>query len=90
MNKFQQKIINQRQTFVLCCILNLKIIYHYIGTGKHQKMINVSEIVESKGEDYCTTIRGLNMFTGEDVTSAFKGNFLADILYTYDILYIGY
>ena len=66
------------------------IIYHDIGTGKHQKMINVSEIVESQGEDYCTTIFGLNMFTGEDVTSALKGNFLADILYTYDILYIGY
>ena len=36
-------------------------------------MINVSEIVESKGEDYCTTILGLNMFIREDVTSSFKG-----------------
>ena len=48
-------------------------IYLDIGTGKHRKIINVSEIAESKGEDYCTTILGLYVFTGEDVTSAFKG-----------------
>lgn len=35
--------------------------------------MNVSELAESKGTDYCTTILGLYVFTGEDVTSAFKG-----------------
>ena len=35
--------------------------------------MNVSEIAEMKGADYCTMIFGLYVFTGEDVTSAFKG-----------------
>ena len=43
------------------------------GTGKHRQIINVSEVAESLGNDYCTTILGLYVFTGEDVTSAFKG-----------------
>lgn len=49
------------------------IIFLDIGTGKHRQIVNVSELAESKGADYCTTILGLYVFTGEDVTSAFKG-----------------
>ena len=45
-------------------------IYLDVGAGKHRKINNVSEITESKGEDYCATILGLYVFTGEDV---FKG-----------------
>lgn len=48
-------------------------IYLDIGTGKNRQLINLSELAESKGPDYCTTILGLYVFTGEDVTSAFKG-----------------
>ncbi|KAK3700755.1 hypothetical protein QZH41_010937 [Actinostola sp. cb2023] len=48
-------------------------IYLDTGTGKHRKIVNVSELAESKGADYCTTMLGLYVFTGEDVTSAFKG-----------------
>ena len=48
-------------------------IYLDVGAGKHRKINNVSEITESKGEDYCATILGLYVFTGEDITSAFKG-----------------
>lgn len=47
-------------------------IYLDIGTGKHCQIVNVSELAESKGADYCTTIFGLYVFTGEDVTSTFK------------------
>lgn len=48
-------------------------IYLDTGTGKHRQIVNVSELAESKGANYCTTILGLYVFTGEDVTSAFKG-----------------
>lgn len=48
-------------------------IYLDTGTGKHRKIVNISELAESKGAEYCTTILGLYVFTGEDVTSAFKG-----------------
>ena len=47
-------------------------IYLDTGTGKHRKIINVTELAETNGKDYCTTILGLYVFTGEDVTSAFK------------------
>ena len=48
-------------------------IYLDTGTGKHRKVVNVTELAEQKGADYCTTLLGLYVFTGEDVTSAFKG-----------------
>ena len=48
-------------------------IYLETGTGKHRQIVNVSEMSESKGADHCTTMLGLYVFTGEDVTSAFKG-----------------
>ena len=48
-------------------------IYLDTGSGKHRQIVNVSELSESKGADYCTTMLDLYVFTGEDVTSAFKG-----------------
>ena len=48
-------------------------IYLDTGTGKHCQIVNVSELAESKGADYCTTVLGLYVFTREDMTSAFKG-----------------
>lgn len=43
------------------------------GSGKHRQLLNVTEIASSKGPDHCTMLLGLYVFTGEDVTSAFKG-----------------
>ena len=43
------------------------------GTGKHRQIINVSEVAESLGNGYCTSILSLYVFTGDDVTCAFKG-----------------
>lgn len=50
--------------------------YVDIRTRKHRRILNVSELTECKGADYCTTILGLYVFTREDVTSTFwgKGN----------------
>ena len=48
-------------------------IYLDTGTGKHQKIINITELAETFGRDYCTTILCLYIFSGEDVTSTFKG-----------------
>ena len=47
----------------------------YLDTGmrKHRRLINVSELDERKGAEYCTVILGLYVFTGEDAASAFKG-----------------
>ena len=47
-------------------------IYLDTGSGKHRQVINISELAESKGAEYCTALLGLYVFTGEDVTSAFK------------------
>ena len=44
-----------------------------IGSGKHRKLINLTEFAKSKGAEYCSTLLGLYVFTGEDVTSAFSG-----------------
>ena len=44
-----------------------------IGTGKHRQLVNVSKAAESLGVNYCNMLLGLNAFTGEDATSAFKG-----------------
>ena len=48
-------------------------IYLYTGSGKHRQVINISKVAESKGAEYCTTLLGWYVFTGKDVTSAFKG-----------------
>ena len=56
-------------------------IYIDIGTGKHRQIINVSKLAESKGEDYYTTVLGLYVFTGEDVTSTFKGKWKVGTLF---------
>lgn len=48
-------------------------IYLDTGYGKHRQVINISELAKSKGAEYCTVLLDLYVFTGEDVTSAFKG-----------------
>ena len=48
-------------------------VYLDTGSGKHRKLVNVSELAHSLGEDYCATLLGFYVFTGEDCTSAFKG-----------------
>ncbi|XP_066971842.1 uncharacterized protein [Macrobrachium rosenbergii] len=36
-------------------------------------LLNVSDLAETMGPDYCAAVMGLYVFTGEDCTSAFKG-----------------
>ncbi|XP_033936002.1 LOW QUALITY PROTEIN: uncharacterized protein [Pseudochaenichthys georgianus] len=48
-------------------------IYLDTGSGKHGQLLNPSELAESLGEDYCATLLGFFVFSGEDCTSAFKG-----------------
>ena len=48
-------------------------IYLDTGSGKHRQLINISELAESLGEEYCSTLLGYYVFSGEDCTSAFKG-----------------
>ena len=43
------------------------------GLGKQRRLINVSEIAREKGPNYCTTLLGIYIYTGEDATSASKG-----------------
>ena len=52
--------------------INLSI-YLDTGSGKHRRLLNVSELAKSLGEDYCATLLGFYVFSGEDCTSAFKG-----------------
>jgi len=48
-------------------------VYLDTGSGKHRQLLNLSELAESLGQDYCTTLLGFYVFSGEDCTSAFKG-----------------
>ena len=43
------------------------------GTGKNRRLINISELAECYGADYCNTLLTFHAFTGEDCTSCFKG-----------------
>ena len=44
-----------------------------IGSGEHRKLSNISDIADDFGEEYCSTLLGYYIFTGEDTTSAFRG-----------------
>ncbi|XP_070198727.1 uncharacterized protein [Littorina saxatilis] len=48
-------------------------VYLDTGSGKHRQLINLSELAESLGHDYCATLLGFYVYSGEDCTSAFKG-----------------
>ena len=48
-------------------------IYLHVGNGKQRKVVNVSEIADRNGSEYCDMMLGVYVFTGEDATSAFKG-----------------
>ncbi len=48
-------------------------LYIDIGTGKHRQLINVSEMAHELGREWCSTLLGFYVFSGEDCTSAFKG-----------------
>ena len=48
-------------------------VYMDTGTGKHQKLINLTEFGKPLGKDYCSALLGFHVFSGEDCTSAFKG-----------------
>lgn len=48
-------------------------IYLDTGSGKHCKLINLSDLATSLGESYCKTLLGFYVLTGEDCTSSFKG-----------------
>ena len=48
-------------------------VYLDTGSGKHRQLLNISELAGSLGEDYCATLLGFYVFSGEDCTSAFKG-----------------
>ena len=44
-----------------------------LGVGESRKVINVTAVAGVYGQDYCTALLGLHIFTGKDTTSAFKG-----------------
>ena len=48
-------------------------IYVDIETGKKRRLVNVSELASIPGKEWCTTLLGFYVFTGEGCPSAFKG-----------------
>ncbi len=48
-------------------------IYLDIGIGKHHQLVNISELAHELCKDWCSTLLGFYVFSGEDCTSAFKG-----------------
>ena len=48
-------------------------VYLDTWSGKHRQLINLSDLAVSLGETYCATLLGVEVFNGEDCTSAKKG-----------------
>ena len=48
-------------------------VYLDTGSGKHRQLINLSDLAVSLGETYCAILLGVEVFNGEDCTSAIKG-----------------
>nr|XP_033967869.1 uncharacterized protein LOC117468025 [Pseudochaenichthys georgianus] len=75
---YKSSVVRTPDTDILMILLyhasriNLSIYLDH-GSGKHRTLINVTELSESLGPDYCSTLLGFYVFTGEDCTSAFKG-----------------
>ncbi|KAF3840275.1 hypothetical protein F7725_018992 [Dissostichus mawsoni] len=75
---YKSSVVRTPDTDILMILLyhasriNLSIYLDH-GSGKHRTLINVTELSESLGPDYCSTLLGFYVFTGEDCTSTFKG-----------------
>ena len=44
-----------------------------MGTKNNRRLINLSEMFSDLGEEYCESLLGLHLFTGDDTNCAFKG-----------------
>ena len=44
-----------------------------IGTGKKLRLVKISELTSTLGKEWCTTLLGFYVFTGEDCANVFKG-----------------
>ena len=75
---YKSSVVMTPDTVILMLLLyqaskiNLSIYLDH-GTGIHRSVINVSELADSLGPEYCNTMLGYYVFYGEDCTSAFKG-----------------
>ena len=75
---FQSAVVRTPDTDIFFILLHhahdLTItVYIDIGTGKNRRLICITEIANEHGRDWCRTLLGFYVFTGEDCTSAFKG-----------------
>ena len=48
-------------------------IYVDTGTRTKRRLVNVPELASTLGKEWCTTLLGFYVFTGEDCASTFKG-----------------
>lgn len=75
---YQSAVVRTPDTDILCILMHFAksldiVVFLDTGSGKSCKLINVSELAETSGQEYCSTLLGMYVFTGEDSTSAFKG-----------------
>ena len=69
-------LLHHAHSILLTIYLDTGWTYFHIG--------NVSDLAETNGVANCTIVLGLHVFTGEDVTSAFKDKGKNDPLFTGD------
>ena len=75
---YKSSVVKNPDTDILMNLLyhadKLKVTtYLGYGSGVHRELINVSELASSLRSDYCESLLGFYVFSGEDCTSAFKG-----------------
>lgn len=75
---FTSAVVRMPDSDVLFILLyharNIKLtVYIDIGTGKGRQLVNVTQLANDLGSDYCDTLLGYYVFSGEDCTSSFKG-----------------
>ena len=57
------------QSKILCHAHASKLtVFHNTGSGKHRQLINNFDLAVSFGEDYCMTLLGMYVLSGEDCT----------------------
>ena len=44
------------------------------GSAKHRHLLTISDVAESLGEEYCATLLGFYVFSGEDCAMQRDGN----------------
>lgn len=77
-NGYERVIVRSPDSDVFFILLsfahkfNLRILFD-TGSGDKRRLLDISQLANELGDDYCQCLLGIYVFTGEDANCAFKG-----------------